>query len=157
MFIGAVGGAASGAAVAAKRILGGRGEPEPSPRYEPPVEAGSQPPAEPGGPPTADAPVKTASSVASESGDTLATAEHAPPGDAEMPDTAADDPLVQQQEKAAAADAGAIGGNVDEQAQDEPGFPEDPAMRPVVEGSGDAEESFEARDTDLGGNRQTEP
>jgi hypothetical protein len=125
-------------------------------RYERPVEAGSQPPREPGGPPSDAPPVRDASSVASEPGDQLQTPAHDAPGDAVMPDTSADDPLVREQEKAAAADAGAVGGNVDQMAADEPGFPEDPEMRPVIEGSGDAEETFEARDEELGGNRQTD-
>jgi hypothetical protein len=58
--------------------------------------------------------------------------------DAVVPDTAADDPLVQEQEDAAAADAAAIGGEPDTVTDDA-----DPAMRPVVEGAGDAEETFE--------------
>ena|SRR5438874_4688334 len=158
MLFGGIGGAAGGAVVAAARLLkGGNDRQQPAPRYEPPIEAGGQRPAEPGGPPSSEAPTKTASAVLSEPGDALNTPDHAPPGDAVMPDTSGDDPLVRRQEKAAAADAGAIGGNVDEQAADEPGFPQDPAARPVEEGSGDSEEGFEARDADLGGNRQTEP
>jgi hypothetical protein len=75
-----------------------------------------------------------------------------------MPDTSADDPLVREQEQAAAADAGAIGGNVDQMAQDEPGFPDDPARRPVIEGSGDTDEqTTEEYDRELGGNRETQP
>jgi hypothetical protein len=58
---------------------------------------------------------------------------------AAMPDTSPDDPLVQEQEKAAAADAGSIGGSADTVTADT-----DPAMRPVVEGAGDAPETFEA-------------
>jgi hypothetical protein len=134
---------------------GGGGDESPE-RYQPPAEAGSQPPSEPGGAPTSTPPITTASSVASEPGDRLQTPEHELPGDAVMPDTSADDPLVREQEQAAAADAGSIGGNVDQLAADEPGFPEDPATRPVIEGSGDADETLEARDRELGGNRQTE-
>jgi hypothetical protein len=59
--------------------------------------------------------------------------------DAVMPDTSADDPLVRQQEDAAAAQAGGIGGPADTVTADV-----DPEMRPVVEGSGDSEETFEA-------------
>jgi hypothetical protein len=58
--------------------------------------------------------------------------------DAVVPDTSADDPLVRQQEDAAGAQAAAIGGPADTVTSDV-----DPAMRPVVEGSGDAEETFE--------------
>jgi len=64
-----------------------------------------------------------------------------------MPDTAADDPLVEQQTSAAAAQAGAIGGEVDE-----PGT--DAATRPVVEGSGDAAETFEGETGEEGPERQ---
>jgi hypothetical protein len=59
--------------------------------------------------------------------------------EAVTPDTSADDPLVRQQENAASAEAGSIGGPADTVTADV-----DPEMRPVVEGSGDAEETFEA-------------
>ena len=59
-------------------------------------------------------------------------------GEGVMPDTSADDPVVQEQENAAAAEAGAIGGDPDTVTADV-----EPEMRPVVEGSGDAEETFE--------------
>jgi hypothetical protein len=52
---------------------------------------------------------------------------------------AADDPLVQEQEAAAAAEAASIGGDADTVTADV-----EPEMRPVVEGSGDAEETFES-------------
>jgi hypothetical protein len=55
-----------------------------------------------------------------------------------VPDVSADDPLVRRQEDAAAAEAGSIGGPADSVTADV-----DPEMRPVVEGSGDAEETFE--------------
>jgi hypothetical protein len=55
-----------------------------------------------------------------------------------IPDVSADDPLVREQEAAAAEDAGSIGGDADTVTADV-----DPEMRPVVEGSGDAEETFE--------------
>ncbi len=59
--------------------------------------------------------------------------------EAVMPDTSSDDPLVAEQEDAAAADAGSIGGDPDTVTADV-----DPEMRPVVEGSGDTEETFES-------------
>lgn len=55
-----------------------------------------------------------------------------------IPDTSADDPLVREQENAARADAAAIGGEADTVTADV-----EPEMRPVVEGSGDAPETFE--------------
>jgi hypothetical protein len=55
-----------------------------------------------------------------------------------VPDTSGDDPVVQEQENAAAAEAGGIGGEADTVTADV-----EPEMRPVVEGSGDAEETFE--------------
>jgi len=58
--------------------------------------------------------------------------------EAVTPDTSADDPLVRQQEAAASAEAGEIGGPPDTVTADV-----DPEMRPVVEGSGDDEETFE--------------
>jgi hypothetical protein len=79
------------------------------------------------------------------------------PDDAVKPDTSADDPLVKEQTEKAAAEAGSIGGNVQQMAADEPGFPSDPEMRPVEEGSGDDPEAAEQRDADLGGNRETLP
>ena len=56
-----------------------------------------------------------------------------------IPDTSADDPLVREQEDAARAEAAEIGGSTDSVTADV-----DPELRPVVEGSGDAEETFEA-------------
>jgi hypothetical protein len=64
--------------------------------------------------------------------------EGAPTGEGAIPDTSAEDPLVRQQEAAAAAEAGSIGGPADTVTADV-----EPEMRPVVEGSGDAEETFE--------------
>ena len=55
-----------------------------------------------------------------------------------IPDTSADDPLVQEQEDAAREDAAAVGGTDHAATADT-----DPSMRPVVEGSGDAPETFE--------------
>jgi hypothetical protein len=63
---------------------------------------------------------------------------HASTGEGAVPDTSAADPLVREQEAAAAAAAGSIGGQADTVTAEA-----DPAMRPVVEGSGDAEETFE--------------
>lgn len=68
--------------------------------------------------------------VAPETADTVES-------EAVTPDTSTD-PLVRQQENAAAAEAGAIGGPADTVTADV-----EPEMRPVVEGSGDAEETFE--------------
>jgi hypothetical protein len=58
-----------------------------------------------------------------------------------IPDTSADDATVREQEAAAAADAGSIGGDPDTVTADA-----DPEMRPVVEGAGDAPETFETTD-----------
>jgi hypothetical protein len=55
-----------------------------------------------------------------------------------IPDTSADDPFVREQENAARADAAAIGGEADTVTAEA-----EPEMRPVVEGSGDAPETFE--------------
>jgi len=67
--------------------------------------------------------------------------------DAAIPDTATDDPIVREQEQAAAAEAGAIGGNVpDTPPSNEPDFATDPATRPVEEASGSAYESFSERE-----------
>jgi hypothetical protein len=71
--------------------------------------------------------------------------EHAATGEGVVPDTSDDDPLVRQAENAAAAQAGSIGGEPDTVTADA-----DPEMRPVVEGSGDAEETFEETE-DQGG------
>ena len=60
---------------------------------------------------------------------------------AAMPDVSDDDPLVREQEAAAAADAGSIGGDADTVTADAP-----EEMRPVVEGAGDAQETFETTD-----------
>ena len=73
----------------------------------------------------------------------LAEPPHGPPPGAVMPDTSAGDPLVENQAAAAAAQAGSIGGKVE--SEDEPVAVDDPAMRPVLEGSGDDEETFEQR------------
>lgn len=131
---------------------GGEASPE---RYEPPIEGLAQPPAESGGAPS-DAPhVTTQSRIVSEPGTSLNEPEHAPPAGSVMPDMSDDDPLVREQMNAAMSDAGAIGGNVDELAADDASFPEDPATRPVIEGSGDeTEETFETREDIERGNRE---
>ena len=73
----------------------------------------------------------------------------APPtgvGDAVVPDTSAEDPLVRNEEKLAAAEASEVGGG-----EPEPLPPDvEPELRPVVEGAGDAEETFEQEIEDQG-------
>jgi hypothetical protein len=126
-------------------------------RYEPPAEALAQQPEEPGGTPSDDVPVQEAAPTVGGQLDQLNVPDHAPPEGSVMPDTSDDDPLVREQEKAAEADAAAIGGNVDELAADDASFPTDPAMRPVVEGAGDEnEETFEVREGLERGNREME-
>ena len=75
-----------------------------------------------------------------------------PPEGSVTPDTTSD-PLVREQENAAAAEAGAIGGTPETPASDE-GLAEDPAMKPVVEASGEEPETLEATDDDLGAGRE---
>jgi hypothetical protein len=80
------------------------------------------------------------------SGQTEATIQQPIPGaggdeQAVIPDVSADDAVVREQEQAAAADAGSIGGDGNPSTADT-----DPSMRPVYEGSGDAPETFEATD-----------
>lgn len=60
---------------------------------------------------------------------------------AAIPDISDEDPLVRQQENAAAADAASIGGTADSATADT-----DPEMRPVYEGSGGDTETFETTD-----------
>ena len=60
---------------------------------------------------------------------------------AAIPDVSDEDPIVREQEQAAAEDAGSIGGPADTATADT-----DPAMRPVYEGSGGDTETFEATD-----------
>ena len=65
-----------------------------------------------------------------------------------IPDTATDDPSVVEAEKAAAGEAGAIGGDVpDTPPSNEPDFAVDPSTRPVEEGAGSAYESFSERES----------
>ena len=108
---------------AAYYLIKSRGSQEPdvapsATSYAPGPE--SAPPAAGATAPTADATADTAES------------------EALVPDTSADDPLVREQENAAAAEAGSVGGPADTVTADVT-----PEMRPVVEGSGDAEETFE--------------
>ena len=133
-------GAAGAAAVVIKRRGGGEQQPHAS--YAPPAEALAQEPAAPGGPPSSEAQVTRTARIVSEPGEQLNVPEHDPPEGAVMPDTSSD-PLVDSQTTAAMGDAGSIGGNVDEMAAGEEGFPEDPAERPVVEGAGDEVEEAE--------------
>ena len=125
-------------------------------RYEPPAEGLAQPPTTAGGPPSDTPPVTPSEQPASDHSD-LHTAGHEPPEGAVMPDVSDDDPLVREAENAAAADAGSIGGNVDQMAIQDESFPTDPEMRPVVEGAGDEnEETFETREGIQRSHRETE-
>jgi hypothetical protein len=62
-------------------------------------------------------------------------------GEAVIPDVSDDDPLVREQESAAAHDAGAVGGEADSVTGDL-----DPEVRPVYEGSGGEPETLETTD-----------
>jgi hypothetical protein len=137
----------------------GGGDDQSQERYEPPIEAGAQQPTEAGGPPSSDAAVSPPEPMVSQPGiGGLNEPEHGPPEGSVMPDTSDDDPLVRQQEKAAAGDAGAIGGNVNALAADDESFERDPAARPVAEGSGDESfEAFETREDTERSNREREP
>jgi hypothetical protein len=138
---------------------GGGDASQPHERYEPPIEAGAQQPTEAGGRPSSDAAVSPPEPMVSQPGiGGLNEPEHGPPEGSVMPDTSDDDPLVRQQEKAAAGDAGAIGGNVNALAADDESFERDPAARPVAEGSGDESfEAFETREDTERSNREREP
>jgi hypothetical protein len=157
--------AASSAAETVQRAVqnvtpgNGGGDDQPHERYEPPIEAGAQQPTEAGGPPSSDAAVSPPEPMVSQPGiGGLNEPEHGPPEGSVMPDTSDDDPLVRQQEKAAAGDAGAIGGNVNALAADDESFERDPAARPVAEGSGDESfEAFETREDTERSNREREP
>ena len=59
-----------------------------------------------------------------------------------------DDPLVRQEEDAAAAEAGSIGGRAPEY-EDEEGDAVDEATRPLIEGGEGVEEGFETAERDL--------
>lgn len=88
--------------------------------------------------PSVDVTADTTESEAVDPGARFGQTEHASTGDGVVPDTSDDDPLVRREENAAAAQAGSIGGEADTVTGDV-----EPEMRPVVEGSGDAEETFE--------------
>jgi len=125
----------AGAAIA--YLIRSRAEPQPAWSAPEPVPGGHAPGPEsaPEAPATEEVtpgPEEAqAEKIAAGEADTVET-------EAVVPDTSADDPLVRQQEDAAAGEAGEIGGPADTVAEDS-----DPEMRPVVEGSGDAEETFE--------------
>jgi hypothetical protein len=59
-----------------------------------------------------------------------------------------DDPLVREEEEAAAAEAGSIGGRAPEY-EDEEGDAVDEATRPLIEGGEGVEEGFETAESDL--------
>ena len=59
-----------------------------------------------------------------------------------------DDPLVREEEDAAAAEAGSIGGRAPEY-EDEEGDPVDEADRALIEGGEGVEEGFETAESDL--------
>ncbi len=59
-----------------------------------------------------------------------------------------DDPLVREEEEAAAAEAGSIGGRTPEY-EDEEGDVVDEATRPLIEGGEGVEEGFETAESDL--------
>jgi hypothetical protein len=107
-------GLAGGAVAAIRKRAGGGGGgdgggPEQTPRYAAPAEAGAQPPAEAGGAPSDDPQATVARSVPADPTD-LATPPPGLPDDVVVPDTSTDDPVVQEAEAAAAADARSIGG-----------------------------------------------
>ncbi|MDX6668345.1 MAG: hypothetical protein QOK04_1725 [Solirubrobacteraceae bacterium] len=93
----------------------GEDEGDAAPRYAAPAEAGAQPPAKADGAPSDEPQATRVHSVATDEDPSLdATRAHDLPDDVKMPDVSDDDPAVQEAEAAAAADAGAIGGNKDE-------------------------------------------
>src|SRR4051794_14836047 len=155
--------AASTAAETVQRAVdtvtpGDGGDTQAHERYEPPIEAGAQEPESPGGPPSSDATAIHAEPLVEQPGGQLNEPEHPLPEGSVMPDISDDDPLVRAEEKAAAGDAGAIGGNVNELASDDESFSRDPADIPVAQGSGDEEfENFEAREDVERSNREIEP
>jgi hypothetical protein len=153
-------GAVGGAAAAVRKVTGGSGEQgqETHSTAARPTGQEQRPmPGAPVKPPTATG--EGTGSVTTASAESLATAEPEKltpaPGTDEVvkPDDSEDDPLVQEQTAKAEAEAGSVGGNVQELAESEPGFPSDPEMRPVIEGSGDDAEAAE----ELGGNRERRP
>jgi hypothetical protein len=144
---------ALGGAAAAYLIKSRGGQPAPvgpsASGYAPGPESGAETPAveevEPGPDEARAAEAATADTAESEALTPEGLAEvrsdqpeGASTGEGIVPDTSAEDPLVRQQEAAAAAEAGSVGGPADTATADV-----DPEMRPVVEGSGDAAETFE--------------
>src|SRR5438128_2139693 len=101
-----LGAVAAGAAVVLKKRADAQQnqQPQTAPRYAPPAEAGAQPSTPPVEPAPREAPPAPE----------LQTKPHDLPEGTVMPDTSADDPLVQEAEDAAAADAASIGEKVDE-------------------------------------------
>jgi hypothetical protein len=75
----------------------------------------------------------------------------APAEGAAVTDEPTADPLVDEETAAAASEAAAIGGDA---AVADQGFGGDPAMRPVAEGSGDAQETLEAEDREAPAHRE---
>jgi hypothetical protein len=77
--------------------------------------------------------------------------------DVVVPDTSTD-PLVREQENAAAAEAGSIGGTPETvQSSDDPARePIDPAMKPVIEASGEEHETLVEDDAARGVSRERE-
>jgi hypothetical protein len=108
-------------------------------------EAGAEQPE----PPAPDSPAEDAGA-----GEVSAPSQPTRVGNPVVPDTSAD-PTVRREENAAAAEAGAIGGEPETPlSRDNPGLAQDPAMRPVVEGSGEEFETLEETDRDLEAGRE---
>jgi hypothetical protein len=105
-------GVAGGVVAALRKKAGAKdSEPDTTPRYAAPAEAGAQPPAEPGGAPADDPQATVTHNVPAED---LHTKAHDLPADTVMPDVSNDDPTVREAEDAAASDAAAIGEKADE-------------------------------------------
>jgi hypothetical protein len=101
-------------------------------------------------PPAEDAGAGETSAVEPEGGEAQPTRV----SNAVVPDTSSD-PLVREQEDAAAAEAGSVGGEPETPPSgDDVGLAQDPAMKPVVEASGEEPETLEATDRDLGAGRE---
>jgi hypothetical protein len=130
----------------AARPTGQEERPSPPPPVRPPAATGAG---------TGSGDVGDAESLATAEADRLTPAEGT--DEVVKPDDSKGDPLVEEQTAKAAAEAGSVGGSVQELADEEPGFPSDPEMRPVIEGSGDDPEAAEQADAELGGNREHRP
>ena len=97
--------AAGGVVVALRKRAGAQDtQADTAPRYAAPAEAGAQPPGSAGQ-------TTVTHKVPAEE---LRTKAHDLPADTVMPDVSSDDPVVQEAEDAAAADAAAIGEGADE-------------------------------------------